>query len=91
VVELLQIKLVSKESERLSESHCTDRCGAKWQSNVAQTIKNRKDYRNRTALIVVAQNGKANVAQTIISSKSEAWKRRMDRKQNSLHVAARPM
>jgi hypothetical protein len=48
-------------------------------------------YRNHTALIVVAQNGKANVAQTIISSKSEAWKRRMDGRQNSLRVAARPM
>jgi len=32
VVELLQIKFVSKESERLSESHCIDRYGAKWQS-----------------------------------------------------------
>ena len=58
MVELLLIKFVSKESERLSGSHI-DRCG------------------------------KANVAQTVTSYKSEVWKRRMDRKQNSLHVAAR--
>jgi hypothetical protein len=49
--------------------------------------KESKDY--HIALTVVAQNGKANVARTIISSKSEVWKRRMDKKQNSLHVAAR--
>jgi ribosomal protein L16/L10AE len=56
---LFPIKFVSKESERLSESHCIDRCG------------------------------KANVAQTVTNNKSEVWKRRVDRKQNSLHVAAR--
>jgi hypothetical protein len=56
---------------------------------VIKFVKNWKDYRNHTAMIVLAQNGKVNVAQTIISSKSEVWKRRMDRKQSSLYVAAR--
>jgi hypothetical protein len=78
-------------SMHLQEKETSMRLSFFWSS---LSRNNWKDYRNHTALIVVAQNGKANVAQTITSNKSEVWKWRMDRKQNSLHVAAsagRPM